>query len=32
MRAAGGSLAHQIVQVMVWGVVHGRTLPKAESS
>ena len=32
MSAAGGSMAHQIVQVMVWGVIHGRTLPKAESS
>jgi uncharacterized protein YhhL (DUF1145 family) len=32
MRAAGGSLAHHIAQVMLWGVFHGRTLPAASSS
>ena len=32
LRAAGGSLAHHIVQVMIWGVLHWRTLPKEGSS
>jgi hypothetical protein len=29
MRAAGGSLGHHIVQVMLFGVFHARTLPEA---
>jgi uncharacterized protein YhhL (DUF1145 family) len=28
MRAAGGSLAHHVVQVMLFGVFHARTLPE----
>jgi uncharacterized protein YhhL (DUF1145 family) len=32
LRAAGGSLGHHIAQVMVWGALHWRTLPKAGSS
>jgi uncharacterized protein YhhL (DUF1145 family) len=32
MRAAGGSLAHHIVQVMLWGVFYGSTLPEAAKS
>ena len=29
LRAAGGSLAHHIVQTLVFGFVHLRTLPAA---
>ena len=29
MRAAGGSLAHHLVQVMLFGVFHARSLPPA---
>jgi uncharacterized protein YhhL (DUF1145 family) len=29
MKAAGGSLGHHIVQVMLFGVFHANTLPKA---
>jgi uncharacterized protein YhhL (DUF1145 family) len=32
MRAAGGSLGQHIVQVMLWGVVYGNTLPKPSQS
>jgi uncharacterized protein YhhL (DUF1145 family) len=32
IRAAGGSLGHHITQVMLFGVVHARTLPKADSA
>ncbi len=32
MRAAGGSLGHHITQVMLFGVLHARTLPEANAS